>query len=375
MIIFLNGAPSSGKSVIARALMHQSERPYLYYSIDHLVNFWIDEKFVAFEDEPKSWFFHQHILDTQDIPSATVEGPHANQLHWDMIEALMVFLKKGYDLIIDEVLWKSDIFQRYAKALCIADKVYMVKIICNLIECERRESLREDRYIGLARELYEKVYLTPPDYDLEVDTTSITPNECANQILTYIEKNEKPRAFLHYLHHELTFKPLHPEYYHLLQQWLNTPHVAAWWGENKRWSFADIETKYDSYVHGYKETDGKKKSIKSFIIFCANNPIGYIQYYDAYDFPREGYKIENLPRSLASLDLYIGEPEYLSKGIGVATLKQFVAHQIWQHFDNCFVDADIKNTQAIHAYIKAGFSIIKQLENPHVVWLLRKKGR
>ena len=42
MIIFLNGSSSSGKSTLARHIMHQSERPFLYYSIDHLVNFWID---------------------------------------------------------------------------------------------------------------------------------------------------------------------------------------------------------------------------------------------------------------------------------------------------------------------------------------------
>ncbi|MBI2791842.1 MAG: GNAT family N-acetyltransferase [Gammaproteobacteria bacterium] len=373
MIIFLNGAPSSGKSVIARELMRQSERPFLYYSIDHLVNFWIDEKFVAFEDEPKSWFFHQHILDTEEIPGATVEGPHANQLHWDMIDALKVFIQKGYDLIIDEVLWKRDIFQRYTNALCQADKVYLVKIICDLIECERRESLRKDRYIGLARELYEKVYVEPPGYDLEIDTTAISPQISAKQILQFVEKNEKPQAFLDTIRQDLSFKPLLPEYYHLMQKWINTPHVATWWGEGKTWSFEDIESKYDSYVHGFKEINGKKRPIKGYVIFCDNIPIGYIQYYDAYHFPRDGYQLLNLPPSLASIDLFIGEPEYLGKGLGVALLKQFITQFVWQHFDNCFVDADANNAQAIHTYIKAGFSIHKELSSTKIICLLRKK--
>ncbi|MGE3320240.1 MAG: AAA family ATPase, partial [Candidatus Berkiella sp.] len=63
MIIFLNGTSSVGKSTLARAIMRQSERPFIYYSIDHLVNYWIDEKFVAFENEPKDWFFHDISVD------------------------------------------------------------------------------------------------------------------------------------------------------------------------------------------------------------------------------------------------------------------------------------------------------------------------
>ncbi len=373
MILFLNGTSSSGKSVIAREIMHQSERPFFYYSIDHLVNFWIDEKFIAFEDEPKSWFFQQHILDANENKPHSIEGPNANQLHWDMIEALLVLIKKGYDIIIDEVLWNREIFQRYAHALAHSKQVYLVKIICELMVAERREKVREDRYVGLARALYEQVYIAPPNYDLEIDTTYTPVDVCAKNILQFVQKNTKPVAFTQFLRGEVSFKPLAPEHFFILQEWMNTPHVNNRWGENRYWTVEEIEAKYQSYVDGYKIIEGKQKQIKGFIIYCSLQAIGYIQYYNVFDFPREGYSLENMPVSMAALDIFIGAPQYLNKGIGTATLKLFLTQYVWPYFENCFVDVDIDNLQAIHAYQNAGFKIVKQLNKPPVLLMINKR--
>ena len=73
------------------------------------------------------------------------------------------------------------------------------------------------------------------------------------------------------------------------------------------------------------------------------------------------------------MDLYIGEKSYLGKGIAVALIKQFLTQYVWQHFEHCFVDADIDNVKAIHAYEKAGFKRIKQLVQPKVLWLLKSR--
>ncbi len=373
MIIFLNGTSSSGKSVIAREIMHQSDRPFLYYSIDHLVNFWIDEKFVAFEDEPKSWFFQQHVVNIIETQPSHVQGPDVDQLRWDMIEAFTVLIKKGYDLIIDEVLLKKEIFEHYAHALCQSKTVYLVKIICDLIEAERREKQRSDRYLGLTRTLYDKVYITPPDYDFEVNTSTLSIVQSAHSILDFINKNTSPQAFLAYLKQSIRFEPLRHEHFYLMRNWLNNDHVNHWWGEDKEWTLADIEEKYSTYVEGYKIENQKKKSIRGFVIYCALAPIGYIQYYDANDFPRDGYKLENLPGSTAAVDLLIGDPAYLHKGLGVEALTQFIQSVIWQYFNHCFVDVDVNNKAAIKTYHKAGFKFVKELTNPAVLLMMMKK--
>ncbi|MDB6097259.1 MAG: hypothetical protein JWM09_1537, partial [Francisellaceae bacterium] len=40
--------------------------------------------------------------------------------------------------------------------------------------------------------------------------------------------------------------------------------------------------------------NGNKKMIFSFIILVNAEPVGLIQYYNALDFERDGYKLENI---------------------------------------------------------------------------------
>lgn len=196
MIIFLNGASSVGKSTIAREIMRQSDRPFLYFSVNHIANVWLDQKFIAFEDEPNDWFYHEQVIDEKGIfETRIINGPNAVQLHWDLIESITVLINKGYDFIIDEVLWDRRIFERYVPALLSANRVYMVKVICDLVECERRESKRKDRFKGLARGLYSQVYQDFPYYDIEIDTTGIAYQKSAEQLLNFVTKNEHPTAF------------------------------------------------------------------------------------------------------------------------------------------------------------------------------------
>lgn len=205
MIIFLNGGSSVGKSTIAREMMRQSDRPFLYFSVDHLVNFWIDEKFVAFENEPKEWFYHERALDeTGNVEVRIIDGPNALQLHWDMIEAISVLIKKGYDFIIDEVLWDESIFNRYIPALSSANRVYMVHVVCDLVECERREKKRNDRFEGLARGLYNQVYKDFPYYDFVADTTGAKKEIMAAEILKFVDKNDHPTAFQRSVQKQIT---------------------------------------------------------------------------------------------------------------------------------------------------------------------------
>jgi len=103
-------------------------------------------------------------------------------------------------------------------------------------------------------------------------------------------------------------------------------------------------------------------------------PIGYIQCYNAYDFPGgERGALEGLPRSLAAIDFYIGDPNFVGQGFGPLLLNEFLQLYVWQKFDACFVDPDSANTSAIRAYEKAGFEIIKTIQEGKITWMLKKK--
>ncbi|MHA1558480.1 MAG: GNAT family N-acetyltransferase [Alphaproteobacteria bacterium] len=174
----------------------------------------------------------------------------------------------------------------------------------------------------------------------------------------------------------INFQPLDFCHFKLLHQWMNTQYVSRWWGENRDfWSIKDIKDKYRTYVDGYKIMNGERKTIHGFVIYLDYKPVGYIQYYNAYDFPRkEGYKLTGFPESLALIDVYIGEKDYVGKGIGPKFIKQFLEEYVWQDFDACLVDPDKKNDFAIRAYTKVGFQIVKTVGTPEVVCMVILKN-
>src|SRR5258708_341808 len=95
----------------------------------------------------------------------------------------------------------------------------------------------------------------------------------------------------------ITFKPLQKSHFSLLLKWLAMPYVKAWWDQEVHWTPELIQEKYDSYVEGVKcltlPHQVIEKPLHAFIICVDEKEIGYIQYYSAYDFPREqGYEIK-----------------------------------------------------------------------------------
>lgn len=171
----------------------------------------------------------------------------------------------------------------------------------------------------------------------------------------------------------ISFRRLSEQDFPLLIKWLETPHVKIWWDSEVVWTLDKITQKYSSYVNQYKIENGKKKSIFAFIILLDEQPIGYIQYYDACDFlnlPAD--KAFDFQRS-AAIDFYLGEKSILGQGLGSVALKQFVQNIVFQQFDTALVTPDIKNHSAITCYQKAGFMPFLTKEEAHELWLIAKK--
>lgn len=81
--------------------------------------------------------------------------------------------------------------------------------------------------------------------------------------------------------------------------------------------------------------------------------------------------MNNLPESLAALDWFIGEPDYLQKGIGSKALLKALAQFAAPQYTHALVDPDINNIAVIKAYQKAGFKITKAITSQHEVWMLK----
>lgn len=156
----------------------------------------------------------------------------------------------------------------------------------------------------------------------------------------------------------INFKPLNEADFSLLQKWLNSSHVKKWWQHD-----GNVVEKYITYAQGYKLENGEKKLISAFIIYIDDEPIGYIQLYNAYDFIKQ---LIDLPKSLGMIDFYIGDEKYLGQGLGVKILKAFS----YKDFDYVLVDSDINNIVAIKTYEKAGFKKIKELNGE--IWMIKE---
>ena len=164
---------------------------------------------------------------------------------------------------------------------------------------------------------------------------------------------------------KIEFKALSESHFTLLFKWIEKPHVKTRWDQKILHTEESIKEKYTSYVKGYKLENGEKKPISPFIIYADQCPIGYIQLYNAYDFSRK-IPLENLPKSLAAIDFFIGEEGYLGRGIAHKALMQFN----YQNFDYIFVDPDTDNIAAIITYERAGFKRLK--EHANELWMIKE---
>jgi aminoglycoside 6'-N-acetyltransferase len=160
----------------------------------------------------------------------------------------------------------------------------------------------------------------------------------------------------------ITFKALKEEHFLLLLKWLETPHVKKWWDADINWTPELIEKKYSNISKRLKlKTQIIEKPMHAFIINCDGVDIGYIQYYNKHDFlPEQGYDTSELPESCAAIDWYIGELDYVGKGIGPQALNIFLNEFVFKVSENAFVDPDTANVRVIRVYEKVGFKKIRE---------------
>ena len=139
--------------------------------------------------------------------------------------------------------------------------------------------------------------------------------------------------------------------------WLNEPHVFEWWG-NDGTTEDDIEKRYLPMVLGTDFTKG-------FIIMYESKPIGFIQVYKLNDYPEWEHHL-NMKDNVAGIDIFIGEKEFVGKGLGTKIIKKFVDEIVFTSYDviACIADPSEKNIASVKAFQNAGFSYLKNSHDP-----------
>jgi chloramphenicol 3-O phosphotransferase len=172
-IIFLNGTSSSGKSSIAGQLLLMLDPPHFHLSVDAINSMRAKQKTRELGD-----------AELAAVLTRTRAGFH---------RAVAGMAEAGNDVIADHVLsepWRLlDCLQVMA-----GYRVVFVGVRCSPAELERREQERGDRTPGAALAQQAQVHAHGL-YDVECDTTTASPYDCAVRITDFLGSGQAPTAF------------------------------------------------------------------------------------------------------------------------------------------------------------------------------------
>ena len=167
-IIVLNGVSSAGKSTLARAVQGALPVPWLVLGVDDLVA------------AAPAGMVEIGLAGEVLVGAGFAALDHA----WACGVAAMA--KAGVGVILDVVLLDGGVAQRRLQASLGEARVFWVGVKCDAEIAEARELARGDRVVGMARRQMAMVHAGIA-YDVEVDTSSGTPQHCAQQLLAALD--------------------------------------------------------------------------------------------------------------------------------------------------------------------------------------------
>jgi chloramphenicol 3-O phosphotransferase len=178
-VILLNGTSSSGKTTLIRALQAALPDPWLEIGIDRFV-FSLPKRYL---DQPlwSEVFRYVRPDGAADGPFMIETGPLGRRLVSGMHGTVAALAAEGLDVIVDHVLLEPGWLDE-CRRLWAGYRTLVVGVRCPLEVVVAREATRKDRTIGQAAAQFDVVHRWG-GYDLEVDTSVLSPEEAATRIV------------------------------------------------------------------------------------------------------------------------------------------------------------------------------------------------
>ena len=168
-IIFLNGTSSSGKTTLIKVLQTQLQEPYLDMGIDRFI-----------------WMLPKRYLDRplwdDVLGKALQSGSVGLVLFSGMHHAIASAAQCGNNIVADHVFVEKTWVEECAN-LFSEMNAYLIGLHCPLEILEQRELNRKNRTLGQARAQFDIIHKYTTTYDLQVDTSLLTAEQCAQQII------------------------------------------------------------------------------------------------------------------------------------------------------------------------------------------------
>ena len=138
----------------------------------------------------------------------------------------------------------------------------------------------------------------------------------------------------------------------LISRWFHAPHVSEFWGEaptnvrDCRSAMTGVCVLFDYWI-------GRDDTIPFCLLITTDA---------TRDTPE--HLVPFLPETgeAWTLDILIGPPEYVGRGIATQMLESFLSHIQYQNraLRTVLIDPEANNSRAIHVYEKAGFQLVSE---------------
>ncbi len=137
--------------------------------------------------------------------------------------------------------------------------------------------------------------------------------------------------------------------------WLIRPHV--------RRSYAQAPSVFEEVRAKYGPRSRGEGPVRAFVVQVDGRDAGYAQTYPVDAFPDYAGAL-GCGEGVAAIDLFIGEPEFLHRGLGTRIIRRFLEEIVFAEpaVNACIAGPADGNEASIRAFEKAGFARWKRVQ-------------
>ena len=138
----------------------------------------------------------------------------------------------------------------------------------------------------------------------------------------------------------------------LISRWFHSPHVSEFWGDAPA-NIRDFRSAMTGVCALFNYWIGRDDTIP-FCLLITTDATRDTPEHLAPFLPETG--------EAWTLDVLIGPPEYVGRGIATQMLESFLSHIQYQNraLRTVLIDPEANNSRAIHVYEKAGFQLVSE---------------
>jgi aminoglycoside 6'-N-acetyltransferase len=164
----------------------------------------------------------------------------------------------------------------------------------------------------------------------------------------------------------IRFRPLEESDLPQVEAWLRAEHVAEWWRDP-----------LEIAVEKRREALEGRREVEHYVILEEERPVGMIQTYRVGDYPEWGELIGAEPDA-AGVDLFVGEPDAVGRGLGPEILREFTRTVVFSDPETTAAVATVEeaNRRSWRAFERAGFRHVRDVEEdglPHRLMRLERR--